>query len=721
MIDVCLITDSGYAAHTFVCIKSLMLSKNKNSKYFVHVILDVNGEEFNILNKKFTSLSRKNFRVECIKQSSEKYLRFELTGFHVKAADLLKFDLMNIFSGLDKILYLDGDIIVKKDLSELYSVELDDNYFAANYHAPSQDETKHRLGLDLDHVYNAGVLLFNLKKMRDDNLYETLINTRKTNKYILQAKSLDQLTFNYVCKRYIKKFDPKHHLMFRNNWQLKLYNSTYKTNYKHFNQVIDDVTLIHFVGKDCKPWYDNAKAHDLWQYCEEEDSLEQLKVYDSSNIKELVPLSKHVIAFSFDSNLIDQTAVAIASLLSNTKDKCHIICLIAPDVCVLHRARIVHKLKWLKDKCDISFVNVESVLGKSFDNAFVRRGITKPAYYRLFMDKLLSNFKTVVYSDIDVVFKKDVFDVLSMLKQNKAFYAVPSVNLSSRSKNYGTHWEYYFNSGFLVINIDRLKRLDRSEDVECLIGQALTFQDQDILNKVFPDEIGKLPPTFCLIPMAYTIDSKNKYAECYYKGLFTKEEVDQLTDPYIIHYAGIKPWNDEKTYMASEWQIYCDLIFKGNIEKAQEVKSAEVDIKITRTDLADLIGKEYLIKRIAGIKSNQIDIKQYLPCCVLRSFDLQNEVVLSSRDEFNDINKKKAIIELKRKSPILLVEQYLHGAFDVSVDAWFNLYHQDIISYEKENEILILARKLFANYPQFRFIDFLLVGDKLYFKRFRNE
>ena len=393
MVDICLITDNLYADHTYVCVKSLLFSKNKESKYNIHVVFDVDESEFSELNDKFSKLSESHFKVECARVSSEKYNKFEIVDFHVKAASLLKFDLIDIFPKIDKLLYLDCDITVNKDLTELFNTDVENNYFAANYHAASPDEIKHREALSLKHVYNTGVLLFNLKKMREDKLYNKLIEVRRTNPYILNARSLDQLTFNFVCKENIKEFDPKHHLMFRSNWNLNLYNNTYNTNYSDFNCVIDDATLIHFVGRDCKPWFNDAKANELWRYYKYNDKPTDLKLYDSTNYTLLKPKSKNVIVFSFDSNVIDPAVVAMYSLLENSKVNMHVVCLVTKDVCLFHRAKIYNKLKEAKHKFYLNFINVESVLSKNFEEAFIIRGITKPAYFRLFIDKLLPNFK----------------------------------------------------------------------------------------------------------------------------------------------------------------------------------------------------------------------------------------------------------------------------------------------------------------------------------------
>lgn len=726
MIDICLISDFGYVDYLYTCVKSLKLSKKEESKYSIHLLFDMNDEEFIAAEKKLSQLSSKNFHVECIQQSSEKYSIFERDDFHVKAADLLKFDLMNIFSYLNKILYLDSDIIVKDDLSELFETDLNGYYFAANYHATSTDEVKHRTALELKHVYNAGVLLFNLKKMRLDNLYDTLIHTRSTHPYILNARSLDQLTFNLCCKDAIKEFNPKFHIMFRNNWDIKLYNNTYGTNFKTFTDVIEDSSIIHFVGKDCKPWFEDAKAAYLWKCCNEFDDLSALKLYDSSNIHELKQETRNVIVFSFDKNVINPAIVAMSSMLqeTNTRTKTQIVCLTAPDVSIFDRAKIYYYLNKLNKPFILNFVNTEDVLDKNFEQAFVIRGITKPAYYRLFLDRILPEFRYVIYSDIDVVFKKNVFNVFNITDQTNVIFAVPSVSLSSKSQFINNKWQYYFNSGFLVINIDKLKSENKSDEIFAMIPQNYVFQDQDIMNKVFKGKIGRLPPTYCLIPNAYlSKDSEdNRYVYCCERGIFSGEEVNQLVEPNIIHYAGPKPWIDNKIFLADEWIAVFEKIF-GITYYKDEITQKQLDVRngITRTKLVELIGKEHLITRIAGVRSFQLNLKEYKIPFVIRSFDFEEEIVFRDEDDLKSVTKLKKLINLKKKSKIVFVEKYLQGAINVTAEANEQIYSEDYISFEVIDKIVKLSKILFGAYKEYSKAEFLVVNENLYFKRLTNE
>lgn len=76
---------------------------------------------------------------------------------------------------IDRILYIDGDIIIKDSLLTLYNINMDDYCYVATMDRPingkcgiERDEQRlAKLGMSKSNVYvNAGVLLINLKKIR---------------------------------------------------------------------------------------------------------------------------------------------------------------------------------------------------------------------------------------------------------------------------------------------------------------------------------------------------------------------------------------------------------------------------------------------------------------------------------------------------------------------------------------------------------------------------
>lgn len=96
----------------------------------------------------------------------------------------------------DKVLYLDTDLIVRKNLDELWSISMDDHYVAGVIDQGAKKFLTPNLPVDADTYINSGVTLFNLKKIREDNMVE------KLDKFINENKLYcpDQDTINVVFK-----------------------------------------------------------------------------------------------------------------------------------------------------------------------------------------------------------------------------------------------------------------------------------------------------------------------------------------------------------------------------------------------------------------------------------------------------------------------------------------------------------------------------------------
>lgn len=86
--------------------------------------------------------------------------------YRLLAADLL-------FDHLDRILYLDPDILVINPISDLYEIDLEGYLMAAASHSDKlgliNSVNKARLSnYDAESYFNSGVLLMNLKQMRQE-------------------------------------------------------------------------------------------------------------------------------------------------------------------------------------------------------------------------------------------------------------------------------------------------------------------------------------------------------------------------------------------------------------------------------------------------------------------------------------------------------------------------------------------------------------------------
>ncbi|CEL25359.1 glycosyltransferase family 8 protein [Methanobacterium formicicum] len=120
------ISDDNYATCTAVAINSLYINKDRNNSYEIFVISHgISNTNKNRLEK----LSKKNFVVKIIDiQDTKEYSSVKKHREHVSTTAMFKFDIPNILKSHDKVLYIDGDVLILKDLKDLFDMDFEDNY-----------------------------------------------------------------------------------------------------------------------------------------------------------------------------------------------------------------------------------------------------------------------------------------------------------------------------------------------------------------------------------------------------------------------------------------------------------------------------------------------------------------------------------------------------------------------------------------------------------------
>lgn len=157
---------------------------------------------------------------------------------------------------VDKVLYLDPDIIVNGSLRPLYNMPLDEYYFAAASHTGPFLRKFNEIRLDMDDespYINSGVMLMNLKRLREEQNYEDVFDFIEKRKSFLMLPDQDIISSLYGSK--IFALDT-----FRYNMTEKLY-MTHAPFEKDFNLdwVKENSVIIHYCGRN-KPWKNNYKG-----------------------------------------------------------------------------------------------------------------------------------------------------------------------------------------------------------------------------------------------------------------------------------------------------------------------------------------------------------------------------------------------------------------------------------------------------------------------------
>ena len=250
-IPIVLSSDNDYVLYMYTTMISVLENKKKNTFYAFYLLVPTKFSRSNV--NKILSISNKYIcyiHFIFMNEKIFKYIKMNIphitlpTYYRLLIGDLLP-------NEIDKCIYLDVDICVCKDLSELFNIDIKDNYIAGVVSPVYYfNETHHckRLNLtSMKQYLNAGMLIMNLKKIRKDNMTKKFIELSKRN-----FDSQDQDVLNVACYGKILTLPPKYNIQVL---KLKDNNPILKELYieKDIIEAINEPYIIHYSNKR-KPW-----------------------------------------------------------------------------------------------------------------------------------------------------------------------------------------------------------------------------------------------------------------------------------------------------------------------------------------------------------------------------------------------------------------------------------------------------------------------------------
>lgn len=93
-------------------------------------------------------------------------------------AALLKFKIADLLKNELKALYIDGDIVVRCDLAEIFNTDIS-NHFAAVVPDTGSLYSNNPIVKKYKNYFNSGVMLLNLKELRNNAASEKLFKLKK--------------------------------------------------------------------------------------------------------------------------------------------------------------------------------------------------------------------------------------------------------------------------------------------------------------------------------------------------------------------------------------------------------------------------------------------------------------------------------------------------------------------------------------------------------------
>ena len=209
-----------------------LFENNKELNFCIYILTEHLSDRSK--NELATLANSYNQRIEIITVDSEILKNCPIRqGDHVSIATYYRLLAPKLLpSNIEKILYLDCDMIIDSDITDLYNVDINGYPIAMSLDETFFDDEKYqRLDYDKKYLYqNAGVALFNIKYWRDNNIVEKCFEyiSNNADKIIFH----DQDTLNALLHKEIKQLPIKYNL------QTGFLYNAHKKSYKN---EIDDI------------------------------------------------------------------------------------------------------------------------------------------------------------------------------------------------------------------------------------------------------------------------------------------------------------------------------------------------------------------------------------------------------------------------------------------------------------------------------------------------
>lgn len=239
-------TDNNYVYPTIVAMTSILENKNPETKIDFYIML---SGDFDKSSRDKIEFLKNKYECSISFIDMKDKLKDLFIDRHITTATYYRLLLPDLLPNLDKVLYMDVDTITQQDLSDLFNINIDDYYLAGCkdtgilWVLDSCTDYVKQFGKEdcLKNYVSAGILLFNLKKMREDNLLKQFVDVASSHDF----ECHDQDTLNWVCHDKIKRIN-------------KIFNST-----PFLIENIKNQVIIHYAAT--KPWNVHKMKHaDIW-------------------------------------------------------------------------------------------------------------------------------------------------------------------------------------------------------------------------------------------------------------------------------------------------------------------------------------------------------------------------------------------------------------------------------------------------------------------------
>lgn len=227
--NITITVDKNYCIYAAVMLHSFFMN-NAAQDCFIHIVTNVRNGFYKIPLYYILKRHKAKYKFYFIEEQTLRTSSNLVISHHITIATYFRLFLPSILSKVDKALFLDSDMIIDANISELYQTDIN-QYSLAAVSTPTEKREK-TLALS-KHYFNAGMMLLNLSFWRErqfEHLFMQYINDNPE-----KIMFWDQDVLNATAGQYMLPVSSKWNVMSNN----------------HTNQEVP--AIIHYAGIH-KPW-----------------------------------------------------------------------------------------------------------------------------------------------------------------------------------------------------------------------------------------------------------------------------------------------------------------------------------------------------------------------------------------------------------------------------------------------------------------------------------
>lgn len=256
--NICLCADNNVVEYMSALIVSILRNSSQDEKFIFHIITSCISEE----NKNYLNELKniKNFQLKYYnpihREKFEKWYS-EKTPQKWPVEVFFKLDIPFILKDLDKVLYLDCDMIAVNNFKELFDINMDNYTVAAAKDKLISNSHLKKIKLNKSNGYfNSGLLLINIKNF--NTLFPNDTFLEKIDKYLNNIKIVEypeQDIINIIFNNKIKPIDSKYNCV----------SAIVKKDKEVQDTIIAHYTLLKPLYKNAYP-QKNKLYYAFWKY-----------------------------------------------------------------------------------------------------------------------------------------------------------------------------------------------------------------------------------------------------------------------------------------------------------------------------------------------------------------------------------------------------------------------------------------------------------------------